>query len=430
VGLIVLFGSFFLLVALGIPIAFCLGIAALIGFLYEGIPALVAFQRIQAGMESFTLLAIPFFIFAGELMQHGGIADRLVRFASAMVGRIRGGLGVVNVLTSMLFGGISGSAVADTSALGSIFVPMMKRKGYHGDYAVNVAVTSSIAGVLIPPSHNMIIYSLAAGGGVSIGVLFVAGVLPGILMCLCLAVCAYLVAIRRNYPREDFPGFALLLLYGVQALPGLMTAIIILGGILLGIFTVTESAAIGAIYALLVTVLVYRGLGWREFTTATASAVRTTAMVMVLIGSASAFGYMLSHYRVAANTAQFLTQITDNPILLLLLINLILLVLGAIMDMAALILITTPIFLPVVVSLGVDPVQFGMILLMNLGLGLCTPPVGACLFVGCAVGGERMETVIKTIWPFYAAIVVALLLTTYVPAISLWLPGVLYGYGS
>jgi tripartite ATP-independent transporter DctM subunit len=427
-GLILLFGSFFLAVAMGVPIAFGLGIAALIGFLWEGIPALVAFQRILAGMESFTLLAIPFFIFAGELMQHGGIADRLVRFASAMVGRMRGGLGVVNVLTSMLFGGISGSAVADTSALGSIFIPMMKRKGYHGDYAVNVTVTSSVAGILIPPSHNMIIYALAAGGGVSIGVLFMAGVVPGILMCLCLAVGAYLVAIRRGYPSETFPGFGALLLYFAQALPGLLTALIILGGILTGVFTVTESAAIGAIYALLVTVLVYRGLGWREFTRATGSAVRTTAMVMVLIGSASAFGYMLSHYRVAAVTARALTELTDNTVLLLLLINLILLVLGAIMDMAALILITTPIFLPVVRDVGVDPVQFGMILMMNLGLGLCTPPVGGCLFVGCAVGGERIETVVRTIWPFYAAILVALMLTTYVPAVSLWLPGVVFGY--
>ena len=428
-GLIVLFGAFFLLVAMGVPIAFSLGIAALVGFLYEGIPALVAFQRILAGMESFTLLAIPFFIFAGELMQHGGIADRLVRFASALVGRIRGGLGVVNVLTSMLFGGISGSAVADTSALGSIFIPMMKRKGYHDDYAVNVTVTSSVAGILIPPSHNMIIYALAAGGGVSIGALFMAGVLPGMLMCLLLAVGAYVVAVRRGYPREDFPGFTALLVYAVQAVPGLLTAVIILGGILTGVFTVTESAAIGAIYALLVTLLVYRGLGWREFTVATGSAVRTTAMVMVLIGSASAFGYMLSHYRVAAVTAQFLTDITDNPILLLLLINLILLVLGAIMDMAALILITTPILLPVVVTLGVDPVQFGMIMMMNLGLGLCTPPVGACLFVGCAVGGERIETVVRTIWPFYLAIFVALMLTTYVPALSLWLPRAVFGYG-
>lgn len=426
-GLLVLLGVFAFCVVIGAPVAFALGISAIAAFWFEGLPLMIGFQRIVSGINVFALMAIPFFIFAGELMFHGGIAMRLVRFASAAVGAVRGGLGIVNVFSSMLFGGISGSAIADISALGSILVPVMKEKGYDADYAVNVTVTSSIAGIIIPPSHNMIIYAIAAGGGISISKLFLAGVVPGILMSLCLAVAAYLVAVKRGYSAEKFPGWTALVIAFFGAIPGLLTAVIIVGGVLSGIFTVTESGAFGAIYAFLVTLLVYRSITMEKFRMAVAQSVRTTAMVMILIACAGAFAYMLTFYRVPNLTVDLLTGLTDNPILILLMINIALLVLGMIMDMAALILITTPIFLPVAYSLGMDPYQFGMILLVNLGLGLCTPPVGSCLFVGCAVGKLPMEQAVRTIWPFYIAIFAALMLITYVPAISLTLPALIGG---
>ena len=412
-------------VIIGTPVAFALAIGALSAFIFEGLPLIVAFQRIVSGINIFSLLAIPFFIFAGELMYHGGIAQRLVRFASSAVGAVRGGLGVVNVFASMLFGGISGSAVADVSALGSILIPVMKEKNYDEDYAVNVTVTSSIAGIMIPPSHNMILYAVAAGGGISISKLFLSGVIPGVIMCVCLASAAYLVAIKRGYKSEVFPGFYILFLHFIRALPGLFTAVIIVGGVLSGIFTVTESGAFGTLYAFLVTVFVYRALKWNNFKIAVLNAVRTTSMVMILVASASAFAYMLTYYQVPSKMIDFMNGISDNPIIILLLINLMLLILGMIMDMAALILICTPIFLPLAVSLGIDPLQFGMILMMNLGLGLCTPPVGACLFVGCAIGKVPIEKAVRTIWPFYAAIFIALMMTTFVPEVSLTLPNLI-----
>ena len=282
-GLLILFGVFAFCVIIGTPVAFALGVASVSAFFYEGLPLMIAFQRIISGISIFALMAIPFFIFAGDLMFHGGIAIRLVRFASSAVGAVRGGLGIVNVFASMLFGGISGSAVADVSALGSILIPIMKEKGYDDDFAVNVTVTSSIAGIIIPPSHNMIIYAVAAGGGLSISKLFLAGVFPGVLMCLCLAVVSYVVAVKRGYTSEAFPGFVILFKDFIVALPGLMTAVIIVGGVLSGVFTVTESGAFGAIYAIIVTIVVYRALTWEKFKLAVLNSVRTTSMVMILI---------------------------------------------------------------------------------------------------------------------------------------------------
>lgn len=411
------------------PVAFALGIAAVLGFVYEDINPAVAFQQMAAGMSIFSLLAIPFFVFAGEVMLHGGIARKLVSLAAAAVGWMRGGLGVVDVATSMLFGGISGSAVADTSATGTILIPAMRAKGYGVDYAVSVTVTSSVAGVLIPPSHNMILYSLAAGGGISVSALFIAGVVPGVLMCLSLGIAAYVVAVRRGYPSEGWAGFRHLAWTFVDSLPGLMTAVIILGGVLSGVFTVTESAAFGAIWALVVSLVVYRSLNWPDFRLAVATAVRTTATVMLLVGAATAFAYLLALYGFADTLTRGMLSLSDNPLVILLLVNVALLLLGCVMDMAALILITTPIFLPVVVAVGMDPVQFGMVMMMNLGLGLTTPPVGAVLFVGCAIGRIPIEAVLRTIIPFWGAILVALALTTYVPAVSLTLPRWVLGYG-
>ena len=424
-GLLLLLGLFALFVVIGMPVAFALGVASVATFFYEGLPIMIAFQRIISGISIFALMAIPFFIFAGELMFHGGIAVRLVRLASSAVGAMRGGLGVVNVLSSMLFGGISGSAIADISALGSILIPVMKEKGYDDDYAVNVTVTSSLAGIIIPPSHNMIIYAVAAGGGLSISKLFLAGFVPGVLMCVCLAIVSYVVAVKRGYASEAFPGFIILFQNFIIAIPGLMTAVIIVGGVLSGIFTVTESGAFGAIYALVVTIFVYRAMTWEKFKLAVFNSVKTTSMVLILIACSGAFAYLLTFYQVPEKMSDFLVGISDNPIIIMLMINLMLLLLGMIMDMAALILICTPIFLPIALSLGMDPYQFGMMMLVNLGLGLCTPPVGSCLFVGCVVGNVRLEDAVKTIWPFYLAIFVALMLVTFIPAISLTLPRLL-----
>lgn len=424
-GLAILLCVFGAGVVIGMPVAFAMGIAAASAFWWEGFPMLITFQRATAGVSVFSLLAIPFFVFAGEIMLHGGIAARLVRLATALVGHIKGGLAMVNIFSSMLFGGISGSAVADISALGSLLVPVMKERGYRPDFAVNVTVTSSIAGIVIPPSHNMIIFAVAAGGGISVSKLFLAGVLPGILMCVCLAIAAYILSVKHNYPKEPFPGWAEVGRSAAEAIPGFITAVIIVGGTLSGVFTVTESGAFGAIYALLLTALYYRSLTWQSFTRAVAGSVRTTAMVMILIAFASSFGYLLALYQVPSKLSDLLVSISDNPIMILLMINIILLLLGMIMDMAALILICTPIFLPLAKGLGMDPTQFGIMLLINLGLGLCTPPVGTCLFVGCAVGKIRIEQALKSIWPFYLAIVGALLLVTYVPQVSLWLPSIM-----
>ena len=424
-GLAILLGVFAIGVVVGVPVAFAMGIAAACAFWFEGFPMLITFQRATAGVSVFSLLAIPFFIFAGEIMLHGGIAKRLVRLASALVGHLKGGLAMVNIFSSMLFGGISGSAVADISALGSLLVPVMKERGYRPDFAVNVTVTSSIAGIVIPPSHNMIIFAVAAGGGISVSKLFLAGVLPGILMCVSLAIAAWVMSIRHNYPAEPFPGWKVVGRAALDAVPGFFTAVIIVGGTLSGVFTVTESGAFGAIYALLLTTFYYRSLTWEGFRISVVGAVRTTAMVMILIAFASSFAYLLALYQVPAKLSDLLVTISENPIVILLMINVILLILGMIMDMAALILICTPIFLPIAKGLGMDPTQFGIMMLINLGIGLCTPPVGTCLFVGCAVGRIKIEEAMKSIWPFYLAILIALLLVTYVPAVSLWLPSVL-----
>lgn len=418
----VLFGTFATLLIIGTPVAFCLGISAFATVLYMGLPPMVVFQRLNSGVSVFALMAIPFFIFAGELMVRGDIARRLVALAGGLVGHLRGGLGQVNISASVLFGGISGSAAADASAIGGLMVPQMKARGYGADYAVNITVVSSIIALLIPPSHNLIIYSIAGGGRISIADLFTAGLLPGLTLAAALMVAAWLVAKRRGYPTEAFPGWAMLGALFVNAVPGLLLIGIIFGGVRSGVFTASESSCIAAVYALLVTTLAYRTMDWTNFVAATFAAVRTTAMVLMVIGCAAAFGWLLALLRVPASMIEVMQGISDNPIVILLLINLILLVLGTFMDMSPLIVITTPIFLPVATAFGVDPVHFGVIMVLNLGIGLCTPPVGAVLFVGCAVGRIGVGEVIRTIWPFYLAAFATLMLVTYIPGLSLWLP--------
>ena len=420
--LLVLFGVLFLLLAIGVPVAYSLLGAALACFAAMGIPPVVAIQRVAAGISVFTLMAIPFFIFAGDLMYRAGIAERLVRVADAAMGRVRGGLGLVDVGASMMFGAVSGSAIASASAIGSTMVPLMRDKGYPADYAVNVTVTAAIVGLLIPPSHNMIIYSAASGIGVSIGDLFLAGVIPGLLTGFMLMATAWLVARQRDLPRGRFPGWRAFIRAAAYAIPGLLTAVIIMGGILSGIFTATESSAIAVIYTVLVGVVVYRSLGWSEFWAAARQSVRTASMVLFIIAAATAFGFALALLEVPAALGELIGFVTQNPLLTLLIINLVLLALGTFMDMAPLIVITTPIFLPVAMGMGVDPVHFGIIMMLNLGIGLVTPPVGSVLFVGSAVGKVPVTTLVKTIWPFYLTLLAALMLVSYVPALSLWLP--------
>ncbi len=413
------------LLVLGVPVAFALGIASLVTFIYMDIAPLVAFQRIAAGVNVFALMAIPFFIFAGDLMQQSGIAERLVRVANAAVGRIRGGLGPVNVGASMMFGGVSGSAIASASALGSTLIPMMKKRGYDADYSVNVTTTAAVTGLLIPPSHNMIIYAAAAGVSISVADLFMAGIVPGIVTGLILMVVAWLVAVKRGYPRGEFPGWSAFARAFVGAIPGLLTAVIIFGGILGGVFTPTESSAVAVIYTMVVGFLVYRTLTFQGFVTAAMNAVKTTAMVMLIIGSAAAFGWLLALNEAPDQLADLMRMVSDNPIIMLLMINVILLLLGTFMDMAPLIVITSPIFLPVAMEAGMDPIQFGMVLMLNLGIGLVTPPVGSVLFVGCAVGKIRVEEAVRTMWPFYLALIVSLMLITFVPAFSMTLPNLM-----
>ena len=411
-----------ILLAMGVPIAFALGAASLATFALLEIPTMVAFQRMGASMSVFTLMAIPFFVFAGDLMARTGIADRLVRVAEGAFGRARGGLGQVDVGASMMFGAVSGSAVASVSAIGSTLMPMMEEKGYDKDYAVNVTITAAILGILIPPSHNMIIYAAASPVSVSVGDLFLAGIVPGLLAAAALMFVAWRVAIARGYPAGVFPGWRQLARAFVYAFPGLMAALIIIFGILLGIFTPTESSAVAVLYTVLIGVFVYRTLGFTQFVQAATGAVKTTAMVMLIIGAAGMFGWLFAVLRGPEGLAQILTSVSTSPTVIMLLILLILLVLGAIMDMAPLIIITTPIFLPVAMDVGIDPVHFGIVMLLNLSIGLVTPPVGSVLFVGCAVGGARPEDVVRTIWPFYSALILVLLLIAFIPELSLALP--------
>jgi tripartite ATP-independent transporter DctM subunit len=426
-ALTILAVCFFGFLVLGVPVAFAIGLSAIATILYEGLPLAVVFQRMAAGMNIFSFLAIPFFIFAGELMLYGGVADRIVKFAKDMVGHIRGGLGMSNVVACTLFGGVSGSPVADVSAMGAVMIPMMKREGYDADYAVNVTTHASLVGALMPTSHNMIIYSLAAGGKVSIAALIAAGMIPAALLTLCMLVAAYLVAIRRGYPAGAFPGWPAILRSGASAIPGLFVVVIIITGILTGVFTATESAAIAVIYAILLATLLYRSLTWHQLIKAAAKAVKTTGIVLLLIGVSNTFGYLISLYSVADLTGKALESITTNPWVMFFLVNLILFILGTFLDMAATILICTPIFLPICMQYGMGPVQFGMLMLINCALGLNTPPVGTTQFVGCAIGEVSIGHVMKTIWPFYGALLAALFLVTYVPQFSLFLPNLLLG---
>ncbi|MVB11221.1 C4-dicarboxylate TRAP transporter large permease protein DctM [Caprobacter fermentans] len=416
--------SFVIFIICKMPVAIALASSTAITMLYLQIPVMTLVQQMSKSIDSFSLMAIPFFIFAGELMGAGGISDRLLKFANVIVGRLRGGLAHVNVLASMFFGGISGSAVADVSSLGCIEIPMMTDAGYDEDFSVAVTVTSACQGVLIPPSHNMIIYSLAAGG-VSIGALFMGGVIPGILLGVCLMIVCGIISVKRQYPKGERVKLRDALKITRDAILALGTIIIIMGGVVSGIFTATESAAFACIYAFIISVFFYRELKVREIPRLLMNTIRTLAVVFSLIASAGAFGWLLAYLQVPMLISNFLLSVTTNRVIVFLLINLMLLVLGCFMDMAPLILIVTPILLPVVEQYGMNPVQFGVMLILNLAIGLCTPPVGGALFVGCSIGKISVEKVTVAMLPMYAAMLIALMLVTFIPAISLWIPGLL-----
>lgn len=422
---LVLLGSFTVLCAIGMPVAYTLGLSALIAALWVDVPMEAVMLKISDGTDDFALLAIPFFVLAGAIMAEGGMARRLVDLAQVLVGFIRGGLAVVNVLASTFFAGISGSSVADTASIGTVMIPQMVRAGYSRVFATNVTICGSVQAILIPPSHNAVIYSLAAGGTISIAHLFLAGVFPGLLFGLCLIGLILITAYRRGFPKSEPVPLRRALKIALDAFWGLITMGIILGGILGGIFTATESAAVACVYAFLVTMFVYRDYKWHDLPHLIHRTVKTVAMVMMLIGFSVAFGYLMALMQIPARATEFFLTLTTNKYMMLMLVNVLLLGLGTFLDLAPMILICTPILLPVLLKLGVDPVHFGMILLVNGGIGLITPPVGPTLFVGCALGRVTMEEVSRELWPFYAAMCLALVLVTYIPALSLWLPSLL-----
>ncbi|HLY45567.1 MAG TPA: TRAP transporter large permease [Stellaceae bacterium] len=426
--ILLVLASLALCFALGVPIAYGLGLAALAGAWWIGIPPAAVMLQISSGVSKFAMLTIPFFVLAGAIMAEGGMARRLVALANALVGfvRIRGGLSVVNVLATTFLSGISGSAVADTSAIGSVMIPQMERSGYPRVFATNVTITASVQALLVPPSHNAVIYSLATGGTISVISLFMAGVMPGLLLGLAIILLCLVLAYRDGHPRGDPVPLREALRVILDALWGLITIVIIIGGILGGIFTAIEAGAVACVWAFGVTMFVYRDYRWRDLPALVHRTLRTVAMVMTLIAFAASVGYIMALMQMPAKVTAFFLTLSGDKYVILMLINVMLLLLGCFMDMAPSILITTPILLPVMVNFGVDPVHFGIIMLLNLGIGLCHPPVGSIIFVGCAVGRVRMEDVVRQIWPFYLVMFGVLLLVTYIPAISLWLPRALH----
>jgi len=420
--MLVLLGSFVVLMLVGMPVAYALGLAALAGALWIDLPLDAVMIQLASGVNKFSLLAIPFFVLAGALMAEGGMSRRLVAFANVLVGFVRGGLSLVNILASTFFGGISGSAVADTASIGSVLIPEMERKGYPRDFSTALTVSGSVQAILIPPSHNMVIYSMAAGGSVSVAALFLAGLLPGLLLGAMLAVYCLVVARKQNFPKGDTIPLRQALKICTEAMWGLMTMVIILGGIMSGVFTANESASIAVIWSFFVTMFIYRDYKWRDLPKLVHRTVKTVTVVMILIGFAACFGYVMTLMQIPLKITTFFTSLTNNTYLILFYINIMLLILGTLMDMAPLILILTPILLPVVKLLGVDPVHFGIIIMVNLGIGLLTPPVGSVLFVGSAVGKIKIEALVKAMYPFFGVLLLLLALVTYVPALTMWLP--------
>ena len=428
-AILVLLVSFFVMIFLRFPIAYAVGLSSVFCLLVQGQALTDVCRLMVKGISSFSLMAVPFFITMGVLMGSGGISEKLIALADACVGWMRGGMAMVNIVASYFFGGISGSASADTASIGSIMIPMMVDQGYGADFSTAVTITSSCEGLLVPPSHNMVIYATTAGG-ISVGSLFLAGYLPGALLAIVLMIGSYIISVKRNYPKGDPFSIKAFVKQLGTSIWALAAVIIVVFGVVGGVFTATESAAIAVIYSLFVSVFIYKGLDWKGVWHALDECVNTLSIVLILIATSAVFGNCLTMLHVPDLAATAITDLTDNPYIIALLIDLILLVLGMIMDMAPIILIATPILLPIATSIGIDPIQFGIIVVLNCGIGLLTPPVGAVLFIGSAVAKRPMEKVVKATLPFYLCMFIALLLLTYVPDISLALPKLLGGYVS
>lgn len=426
IAILILLGSFLCMIVIGGRIAFAMMISSIVTMLYLGLPMEVAFQSMLNGVNGFTFLAVPFFILAGDIMCAGGISKRLVELSKDLIGWMRGGLAMVNIVASMFFGGISGSAVADTASLGTILIPMMEREGYDTDFATTVTMASSIQGILIPPSQNMVIFALAAGG-VSIAELFLAGFLPGILLGVLLMVYSYYVSLKKRYPVSGKFNLVRLIRSAWDAGLGLGTILIIVAGVVTGVFTPTESAAIAVVYSLIVTFVFYREIPLREISSILGQSIRTLSVVMVMIASAGAFGWLVAYLQVPSMIATWILGATANKYVLLLAFNVLLLFLGTIMGMAAIIIIVTPIFLPVLTMVGVEPVHVGIIMILNLGIGLITPPVGAVLFIGSAISKLSVKKLARSMIPFYGVMIAALLIITYWPDFVLFLPRLIMG---
>ncbi|MBQ7564520.1 MAG: TRAP transporter large permease [Lachnospiraceae bacterium] len=420
----VLLISFFVMILLRFPIAYAVALSSIFCLIAEGNNLSTLCQFMVKGISSFSLMAVPFFITMGVLMGSGGISEKLIALADACVGWMTGGMAMVNIVASYFFGGISGSASADTASLGSILIPMMAEQGYDKDFSTAVTITSSCEGLLVPPSHNMVIYAMSAGG-VSVGALFLAGYIPGALLAISLMIGSYIISKKRNYPKGSKFSFKALLKQLSISIWALAAIIIVVVGVVGGAFTATESAAIAVIYSLIVSVFIYKGMDWKGVWKALDECVNTLSIVLILISTSAVFGNCLTRLHVPDLAARAITGISTNPYVIALLIDLILLVLGCIMDMAPIILIATPILLPIATSIGIDPVQFGIIMVLNCGIGLLTPPVGAVLFIGSAVAKLPMEKVVKATLPFYLCMIVVLILITFIPGISMFLPNLM-----
>ncbi|WP_273404034.1 TRAP transporter large permease [Actinobacillus porcinus] len=428
--IITLAGSFFLLLAIGVPISFAIGVSSLLTIMlaipFDAAIAVIS-QKMASGLDSFSLLAIPFFILAGNIMNRGGIALRLIEFAKVLGGRLPGSLAHVNVLANMMFGSISGSAVAAAAAVGGTMAPLQKKEGYDPAFSAAVNITSSPTGLLIPPSNTFIVYSLISGG-TSIGALFLAGYIPGILMGLGIMLIAYFIAKKNKYPVSPKPTLKEVTTKTLDALPSLGLVVVIIGGIIGGIFTATEASAIAVVYTLILSVCIYREISLKELPSVILDAMITTSIVLLLIGASMGMSWAMANADIPYTISDALLGVSDNPIVILLIINVILLIVGTFMDMTPALLIFTPIFLPIVTELGMDPVHFGILMAFNLSIGICTPPVGSTLFVGCSVAGVKIDKVVKPLLPFYTALIVTLFIVTFVPELSLWLPKTLLGY--
>lgn len=426
IAVMILLVTFFVLILLRVNIAFAVGIASCLCLMYLRIPLSNVCQQMVKGLNSFSLMAVPFFITMGGLMGGGGISERLIKLADSMVGWMRGGAAMVNILASLFFGGISGSASADTASLGNIEIPMMVNMGYDADFSTAVTITSSVEGLLIPPSHNMVIYATAAGG-LSVGALFMAGYIPGVMLALSLMVGSYIISVKRHYPKGEPFKFSRFLTCMKSSIWALLSVMIVVVGVVFGVFTATESAAIAVIYSLLVGMFVYKEMSLKEVWKVLGECIDTLSIVLILCGTSSIFGYCLTYLHVPDLEANAIIGCSHNPVVIALLINLILLVLGCVMDMAPIILIATPILLPVATSIGISPIQFGIIMVLNCGIGLLTPPVGTCLFISSAISHLPIEKIAKATLPFYLCMIVVLMLLTFVPAFTLLLPNLFYG---